>query len=559
MAGTVLHLQGRFLGALETGMTTTEQGAGRQAPWAGGRATSLLPLAVFAFGAFVSLRYSLGLWQADPDLAIPFVLLKGLLGHGPHFLSTWLYSQDNWLLSLMPLAWAFLGAAPGHPRAIIVLGWAMFIASALLAGLLTARAGRPRRAIWLSCVLVFANYQALGAAGFLSYPVTHNSSLLWALLATLLGGTAISRRSEALAFAAGLCVFVDAISDPWAAAGVALPLILAAAALAVMRFRAPERRTAVQLCLYATVAFALAETRVLGLLAFLPPTQFSLTTPEGMLRNAGWAVRALACTFNLLPGADPQAPVATAIDAGVLFALLTASAVLILRRIPRQPPERQFVWLAALLSLAGVGLAFLIGQWPPGLYLGRFFPNFYFFGGVMIASAPWPRASRPLRATALLLASLFVASGLFSRPGLWTLQVPQRNENDIRALGDFLRTNGLTYGYGPYWGAYALSMDWITGGRVVIRPVTFRTGRVSPRGAEVSPLWYEPGAEPSGLDQRFLVIRHDVDDECPSPARCVDMAIAQFGRPWRRLAYKDAVILVWRRPLAGRFGPLKPG
>lgn len=546
------------MGALETGMTTTEQDAGRPAPGAGDRARSLLPFALFAFGAFVSLRYSLGLWQADPDLAIPFVLLKGLLGHGPHFLSTWLYSQDNWLLSLMPLAWAFLGAAPGHPRAIIVLGWAIFIASALLAGLLTARAGRPRRAIWLSCVLVFANYQALGAAGFLSYPVTHNISLLWALLATLLGGTAISRRSEALAFAAALCVFIDAISDPWAAAGLALPLILAAAAVAVMRFRAPERRIAVQLCLYATIAFALAETRVLGLLAFLPPTQFSLTTPEGMARNAGWAVRALACTFNLFPGADPQTPVATAIDAAVLFALLAASAVLILRRVPRQPAERQFVWLVALLSLAGVGVAFLIGQWPPGLYLGRFFPNVYFFGAILVASAPWPLSARPTRALAVLLASLFVASGLVSRPGLWTLRVPPRNENDIRALGAFLHANGLTYGYGPYWGSYALSMDWITAGQVVIRPVTFRTGRVSPRGAEVSPLWYLPGAEPRGLDERFLVIRHDVDDECPSPARCVDMAVAQFGPPSRRLSYKDAVILVWRHPLAGRLGPVKP-
>jgi hypothetical protein len=68
---------------------------------------------------------------------------------------------------------------------------------------------------------------------------------------------------------------------------------------------------------------------------------------------------------------------------------------------------------------------------------------------------------------------LFVASGLTSYPRMWVGEVPVRVSNDVPELGKFLEQNDLTYGYGPYWGSEALMMNWMTNGKVTIRPVSF--------------------------------------------------------------------------------------
>jgi hypothetical protein len=88
---------------------------------------------------------------------------------------------------------------------------------------------------------------------------------------------------------------------------------------------------------------------------------------------------------------------------------------------------------------------------------------------------------------------------------------------------------------------------------VVIRPVAFTGGIVHRREAETSGFWYRPADEPAA-PERFLIVRDD-GETCPDVAACVALAVRQFGPPSRRLAYGDAVILVWPHPISEGIGP----
>jgi hypothetical protein len=90
-------------------------------------------------------------------------------------------------------------------------------------------------------------------------------------------------------------------------------------------------------------------------------------------------------------------------------------------------------------------------------------------------------------------------------------------------------------------------MDTATQGRVIIRPVTFQSGRVRRRPTETSSFWCEPAEESPGA-RPFLVVKSD-GEECPSVPACIDEAQRQFGAPSDQLTYRDAVVLVWPHPI----------
>jgi hypothetical protein len=516
--------------------------------------------AAVVFGLHMSLAYSRGIWRGDPDGAVPVVLWRGLQAHGWDFIRTWSYSPDNWLLSLVPLDLVPLWLAPGRPEATVLLGWSFFLASvALSAVLLGGLCGRA--AGWaLAAVLALTGYEALGEVGFLTYPISHNSSMLWGLFALWLAWLSQVRSgpltAALLGLASGACVMIVTLSDPWAGAAVALPLMLAAAGVAAVRFRQPAGRRALGLAAWTALALVAAQTHLFGLLGFLPDSPLTLTDKAGMATNAAWAFRTLAMMADIVPGADPRS-LLVVLPSGLAFlGFLAWASFGALRELPRATPAAQFVLSVCLLSIGGVLVAYLIGRWSPGLYLGRFFPNVFFLGALLIAwrsARAWPGAGRVGRTLIAAYAALFMLSGVASQPRLWLHRAGPRSTEDIVSLGRFLADHHLTYGYGPYWGSYALCMEWYTAGGVVIRPVTFVGVRVARRPGETSHYWYRPADEPPGLKERFLVVAND-GEECPSVGDCVAVAIRQFGVPSRQLQTGNTVVLVWPVSIATRIG-----
>lgn len=526
-----------------------------------GRAlVAALAAALIAFGLFVSFRYSLSFWGPDADTAVPLSLWEGFSRHGWSFLTTWRFTPDNWLLSLVPLVALFQWLSDGEPLAITAMGWMIFVASVAMTSALAWRVAGRGAALALAVVLLFANPMALGPPGFLAAPVSHDISMAWALLALLLSVRSLEARSALAAIPAaalaGLAVFADVLSDPWAGPAVGLPLAIAGGALAVVRRGSSAGRAAALVAIAAAAAFAAAYTRLFGLLDFLPEPRLDYAGPSAIGRNLAAAGRSLVVIGNVVPRRGELPGWAQAIDAAALGVLLAGAVALTAAGLRRAPPARQLVAAVAILSIGGVGLAFALGDWPSLEFVARWFPNLYYFGALLVAIALTQAGGRlrlAARAAAFAYAALFVVAGCASAPGLWAGRGAPRAGGQTVALGHFLQNQGLRYGYGPYWGTHALAMGLVTRGRVVIRPVSFNAGAIHRREAETSPYWYEAADEPKDTPVRFVVIRND-GETCPDVEACAALAAAQFGPPARRLSFGDAVILVWPHPISDRIG-----
>jgi hypothetical protein len=500
-------------------------------------------------GLWISLHYCLTAWKADPDVFTTVVLWRGVREHGLGFLRTWSYTQDNWLLSLLPINAVAFSIAGATPRLLQLSGWLFFIASVAMTGWLAARLAGWRTGALLACVLLFANYHALGHIGFLSYPISHNVSLAWGLGALLLALWGLERRAYGACVAAGIALYVDAVSDPWASAAIGGPLIVAAAALAVTT--RSVRRAALALAASAGVAVWAAYKHPFGLLHFLPRGHFQFGGLDGLLQNARLGYRALAVMFNVVPGANLDDPRVQATSLAALVVVLGGAAILTLGRIRQAGPGRGLVAIVTILSIAAVGGLYLLGPANTGLYVGRFFPNLYFLGALLVATTAaqeWRGWRWPAKALLAAYAVLFMASGAAMAPSAWTSPIQPAEPPEAQALGDCLQAHRLAYGYGAYWGSNALAMDSLTGGAVTIRPVVFQGGRVARRPGGTSSLWFQPSAEPADA-RPFLVVRTDFEN-CPSADACESAARAQFGEPAERLACADAVVVVWRHGLA---------
>jgi hypothetical protein len=515
----------------------------------------LVPAAAFAI--WMSLCYAFGSSVPDSDIATQFALVQGISRHGLGFVKTWSYTPDNWLLSLTPLtalAYKLLGTSP---QIVIGFGWAIFIATTAFTAGLAYRLAGGRLALIVTAVTIFPSLWDAGYGGFLAFPVTHNISMAWAALTLLLAERAMARPSNLCAAAAIFCIYIDAQSDPWAGAAIALPLAAVTLALAALHWRTRPGRAAALLCAGALVADAAARTRLFGLLAFLPADPITLTTPTGLVNNAGWLFRILPAMFNIIPGSDPDSVLANIFNAFAGFALLVAMAGATLQTLRRASISQQLILGVALLSIAAVTLAFLLVDWGNtlGLIAGRFFVNLYYFGPLIIgftAFTAWQNLPRLLKIALPGYAALLVLANIASDPGLWTLREPFPQPDDITQLSAFLEQNNLTYGYGGYFEAESLAMNWMTHGRVTIRPVGFYGTEITDHVVESSTLWYQPADWPPGLKKTFLFIGAG-GPNCIVMAPCIAMAERQIGPPDSKLDFGPSVVFIYNHPIADKF------
>lgn len=518
----------------------------RRIGWSG------LALAVLvAAGLWISFSYALFVWKADPDIFVTVALWRGVGEHGLGFVRTWGYTADNWLFSLVPVASAAYALFGASARTAVLIGWGFFLASVIMTTALAARVAGPRPAAILGAVLLFANVQALGHVGFLAYPISHNVSLAWGLAALLLAAWGLERRAHGPGLGAAALLFIACVSDPWASAAVAAPLILVGGAIAWRNRRDAPGRPALVLCLACAVALWIAHKHPFGLLHFLRRGDFQGGDAQSFAVNLRLGYGAVAAMFNLAPGGRAGSAAQAASFAATL-ALLVMSGALAARSLRGAGVARQLVGGVAILSILAVAALYLAGPANSGLYVGRFFPNLYFLGGLLAAMASADGDRRWPRAVTAAYAALFVLAGAASAPAAWTAPPAASDSPKARALGAFLQAHGLSYGYGPFWGAQALVIQTATNGAVVLRPVTFQDGRVARRPIESSRLWYAPEAEPRG--RVFVIVVAD-GEACQEVAACEATARRQFGAPVERLTYGETVVLVWDRPLAPRIPP----
>ncbi|WP_157201347.1 hypothetical protein [Massilia sp. Root418] len=155
-----------------------------------------------------------------------------------------------------------------------------------------------------------------------------------------------------------------------------------------------------------------------------------------------------------------------------------------------------------------------------------------------------PSGSLPARAAAVLALALLATSAApsylspynqhFKLPPAINLPSPENN------LLDYLRANGLHYGYASFWNAGKLTV--LSGHEVKVRQVVIEGGVPMPMRKLASNRWYQPAAW-SG--PTFLMLTQ-------GELAQVDLArlAAEVGAPQRTLRHGDMTILVYPANLA---------
>ncbi|MHB1303371.1 MAG: hypothetical protein ACYCZB_07840 [Acidiphilium sp.] len=511
-------------------------------------------------GVIQSIVVTYHLWGADPDIADPVIVWRGLHSDGLYFIKIWHFTPDNWLLSLMPLDWlvfALIGSSP-----LVVIGTGAFFYLALIA-LCALLVGRERGAVAggiVAVVLLFSARPAM-ADGFLTYAISHNISVMWGLLGLYLStGHLGERRFVALA-ASGFCFLVATLSDPWTAAAFVLPILMASAILALLETDRKIRFSFCAIALTMLIVAIIVKTQVFGLLAFLPEPPHSIVPVPEMRRNLVLAARYVAVFFNLLPGTltepgqHPTLPV-TAVDClGFAFVVMLCVTRLILS-FHAISPRRRFLALTALFSMGIMALALVLSGFATGMVTARYFANFFVFVPILVAMAPLGllRHRGIDGVVVATFAGLLVASGIASDLQVWAKGPPHVRLNGIPELARFLEQHGLTYGYGPYWQTEASAVNWVTHGRVTIRPVNFNSqiGRFGPKNAQTLPRWYTPLGLRGEPKRTFLIVL-GWKNACGPDISCLDAARRQFGTPDAVLKYQSLYILAYNRRIVPSF------
>ncbi len=486
-----------------------------------------------ALGLWTSLHGAFASWPVDSDLADTAMLWHGVRAHGLGFLRGWVWGEDNWLFSLLPWSAALYALAGPRPALVVGTGWAVFVGCAGLAAWLGWRLAR-RPAVWaLLPVLLLASRPGLGRIGWLAHPVTHTVTLLWGLLALHAAAGWIAARRVSALVATGSALLIATISDPWAWPALVLPAALAAALLR-------QGRLAITVLLAGT----LAASRLGGVLDFLPLPHFEAANWALVRENLALLPHILGADFAVWqPGAAAGAV------AAILLALLALDVAHASFRAWRglALPQR-FGLLVCALSIILTLAAFLGNGFQRGTGSGRFLVAVAFLlplGLALGLACAWRRVTRAGRALAIVLASLHMAAGAAYA---WPPSPLRANTERPLALADFLAAHGLRYGYGAYFGAQANAVTWLSGWRVVMRPVSFGyfDGALLYPLIETSERWYAPGDAPAGVSRRFVVVD---PQSCANRAVCLDGLARQFGPPAQTLKFGAFTILVWNRKL----------
>ncbi|SIQ03745.1 MULTISPECIES: hypothetical protein [Acidiphilium] len=508
-----------------------------------------------AIGLVQSLKLVFHLWGADSDVADPVLLWNGVHRYGLQFVTMWRYTQDNWLLSLMPFDAVMFALFGDRPVVVVATGLLFFWAIVLLVGVLIGR----ERGGWIGAgaamVLLFAGEPTIGNGGFLGYPVSHGISLVWGLIGLLLTVSYLDRRRPILLAGAGVCLFVAAVSDPWADAAFMIPMLLAALSLIVIG-RA-DRRPLIAIVAMLLVVGLLVQTRLFGALGFLPGVSHSVGTPSQMIENAAFAARYIAVFFNILPGLltvsgqTPATPAVT-IDCVIFFALVLLCLFRVIRNGSINTARCQFIAITALASMFVMLAALIVTGFQQGMVTARYLSNIFVFVPLLIAASPagsGPNA-RFDRGALLVLAGLFITSGLVSDRVVWNNRTPTRALNGIPQMAAFLAARHITFGYGPYWWTQANATGWVTHGKLTIRPIDFNPseGKFVPKPVQTLPNWYTKPAiarEPS----RMALILSPSPGDCGAATTCLAAATAQFGPPAQIVPYGPLTVLIYNHHL----------
>jgi hypothetical protein len=513
----------------------------------------LLSLIFYAFGLFLSLKVVSGSFGVEPDTSHSLMLWYGVNEHGLSWVKDWLFTQDNWLFSLVPVHFLEFWILGPKPSLVIITGWAIFVASTIAAGLIGLELKSKNSFYIIPVVLIFMGLYA-HQSGFVSYSTSHNITNLFGLLSTLAFIRWVKTKKWHLIALIFFLQVTGGLSDPWLIPAYTLPTALVAVILFFKSGKPQERKQYFWLFAAVAVSMVSIKTMFFGMLNFLPRMNFVIGDWGTINSNAVFLIKDLGGLFNLLPGAKTNFFVSSSVSLAAILVLYVTGMRLV---IPNglAPPRLAFFSLV-FFSTGGISLAFLISDVPAADYSARFLINILYLITVAVAVSfeeNWHRTSILFKGFSITVVSLFMIAGFFSN--LYLPKEPRFliKSTEAHELIAFLTMNRLNYGYGPYWGSNANAVTILSNSQIRIRPVSFdkSSGRIIfGNHPESSKRWYSTDDFPVNQKDFFVVVNDD-GEECPIPQICINGLARQYGKPLRMLTYKNSLILVWNHPLIG--------
>jgi len=517
------------------------------------------------FSVYLSLKIVMGGLGFDPDSLFSITLWQGVHAGGWRWVERFLFSPDNWLLSIVSFNFLSFALFGPRPDMVVFSGWLAFCLAACVSGCLALELKARRAALLLPILLLLVGRFA-HQAGLVGHPASHNITNLYGLTALLCLLKWVKDQKIIYVGLILLLLAVGSISDPWMVAAYYLPTLGLCGMLLLRPPTAIPRRESLKLLLALSVVFLMLGTHVFGVFNFLPqlPLRFANNRPV-IANNALFLVKDFGLLLNIVPWETANylsmALLSLASFLAVLYVGFSGGHLSKLFDDWLFQSKLFDDWLFplflafAVFSTAAMIVAFVfINTWATG-DSARFLLNVLYLWAIsagVAADLSWQRLAIPQKLLLVGFVSAFVASGLASTFPIWGQPGFTVRDHGSGSLITFLKANDLSYGYGPYWGANANAITAMTGGHITIRPVIFdkTTGMITSQlHAQSSPNWYSK-EDYSPAQRSFFVIVESDGEECADPSLCLRGLEAQFGPPSWTLVYgPSATILVWTHPL----------
>lgn len=516
---------------------------------------SLVNLIIFVVGVYGSFKVVLGLFGIEADTSHSLMLWHGMKEHGLVWVSDWLFTQDNWLLSLVPFH--FIGFSIFGPKAsvVIIFGWLIFIFSAFISGAIAWRLGAKKAAIFIFLVLLNLGLYA-HSSGYVSYSTSHNITNLFGLASVLILINWFARPNNFLLVLLLLLLTSGAVSDPWMLASYNLPILLVGLWFMARPTEVISRNQSLKLITVAGISIVAVKTKLFGTLSFLPSMHFVVGEWSTLNSNSVYLIKDLGGLLNIIPFSGANAFLPSLLTVAVVGAVLLFSIFKNIRSWSYTNPATIAHFSFTLFSVGGIISAFVITSVEAMDYSARFLISSAYLIVITIgvlAERNWGNAGKSYRYVLVLILSLFFTSSLVSNFNYISNRDFKFKDTDVLGTISFLKENGLTYGYGPYWGSNANAVSAASMSRILIRPVVFNKNNgmmiVGNRPAS-SKRWYTDEDIPAGVNEFFVIVKSD-GEECPDINICLTGLAKQFGQPIRSIKRDDSTILVWNHKLLG--------
>lgn len=507
-------------------------------------------LFVYCLGLYSSLKVVLGSFGIEPDTVHSLMLWYGVNDFGLEWIKDWIFTQDNWLFSLVPIHFLEFWLFGANPALLITTGWLLFVGSTVAAGFIARQLSAKLSFYLIPVILIFAGLYA-HKSGLISYSTSHNITNLFGLLSTLaLLKWCKLRRKHLLA----IIIFLNTaggLSDPWMLPSYTLPTGLVGIFMMLRGSSSQEKISGVILAVAMAVSALLVKSLMFGMLDFLPQMHFSVGDGETIKSNFFYLVNDLGRLLGILPDRYPNALLYNAISILSIVALYTAGIWFSIRYTANSLPQ-VFFYLSSF-SIAGISLALLISSEPATAISARFLINILYLSTISIAVSlehNWRAIPLGWKAASITIAILFMVSGFLSTYHLLLKPGFSIKTNKHQDLMEFLTQENLNYGYGPYWSTAANAVTALSSSTIKLRPIQFDKNSGMPifsMRAETSKQWYTTKDIPPSQNTFFVIVTYDAE-ECIVPTTCRKGLIKKYGQPERHLYYKGYEIMVWKKP-----------